>query len=119
MIFQVGTKCVNATYTGNADGSIGVWNQAIDGQGKYTSIRGTARVKDPAEPAALTVVFDNPGKSDALLRLSSLSIAGDGFAGQTGNYNVLTTKYDEYALVYSCQKIPNMPNKFEMMWLLS
>lgn len=62
MPFQVGTKCVNATYTANADGTVGVWNQAIDRSGQYTSIRGTAKVKNPAEPAALAVTFDNPSK---------------------------------------------------------
>ena len=81
MIFQVGTKCVNATYTANADGSVGVWNQAIDGLGKYTSIRGTARVKDPSEPAALVVVFDNPGKSEHIIKF------GDLYTLHTGDFS--------------------------------
>ena len=98
MIFQMGTKCVNATYTANADGSVGVWNQAIDRSGQYTSIRGTARGKNADDPAALEVVFDNPG--------------------QAGDYNVLATNYNEYALVYSCRVIPNTNNKLAVMWIL-
>jgi lipocalin len=60
MIFQVGTRCVNATYTANPDGTIEVLNQAVNRLNEYTSIRGTARVKDTAKPAALVVEFDNP-----------------------------------------------------------
>lgn len=99
VIFQVGNKCVNATYTGNADGSIGVFNQAINGLGAYTSIRGFAKVKDPSDPAALSVVFDNPN--------------------QAGDYNVIATDYNQYALVYSCRKIPTVATKFESAWILS
>lgn len=79
MVFQLGTKCVNATYTANPDGSVGVWNQAIDGQGKYTSIRGSARVKNAAEPAGLVVVFDNPGNSgDLFIGFDLLNESHDG-----------------------------------------
>ena len=42
--------------------AVGVFNQAINGLGAYTSIRGFAKVKDASEPAALSVVFDNPSK---------------------------------------------------------
>lgn len=95
----MGTKCVNATYTANADGSVGVWNQAVDRSGQYTSIRGTAQVKNADDPAALEVTFDNPG--------------------QRGDYNVLATNYNEYSLVYSCRVIPNTDQKFEVAWILS
>ena len=61
MIFQIGSICVNATYTPNPDGSFGVWNQAIDTLTGYTGIHGTARVKNASEPAAFDVTF-NPGK---------------------------------------------------------
>jgi apolipoprotein D and lipocalin family protein len=99
MVFQIGTRCVNATYTANTDGTVGVWNQAVNRDGQYTSIRGTARVKDAAQPAALAVTFDNPA--------------------QAGDYNVLDTDYDSYSLVYSCRKLPNNGPKFEVIWFLS
>jgi lipocalin len=62
IIFEVGSRCVNATYTPNADGTVGVWNQAVNFMGDYTSIRGSAKVKNASEPAAFIVTFDNPGK---------------------------------------------------------
>lgn len=62
MIFEIGSKCVNATYTANDDGSVGVFNQAIGFFGGYTSIKGSARVKNSMEPAALEVVFDKPSQ---------------------------------------------------------
>ncbi|CAF2553846.1 unnamed protein product [Rotaria sp. Silwood2] len=86
VIFEIGSKCVNATYTPNSDGTVGVWNQAISLFGKYTSIRGSARVKHSIEPAALEVTFDNPN--------------------QKSDYNVLATDYDTYSLVYAYRNIP-------------
>jgi lipocalin len=53
---------VNATYTPNADGTVGVWNQAVNWLGDYSSIRGTAKVKNASEPAAFIVTFDNPSR---------------------------------------------------------
>ncbi|CAF4744128.1 unnamed protein product, partial [Rotaria sp. Silwood2] len=43
ILFELGAKCVNATYTVQDDGSIGVFNQAINWFGYYTSINGTAK----------------------------------------------------------------------------
>lgn len=71
MVFEIGSKCVNATYTLNADGTVGVWNQAINLFGKYSTIRGTASVKNSVEPGALEVVFDKPGKSSLRTTLGS------------------------------------------------
>ena len=48
---------MNATYTANADGTVGVWNQAVNWLGDYTSIRGSAKVKNASEPAAFIVTF--------------------------------------------------------------
>ena len=62
-IFEIGSKCVNATYTANPDGTVGVWNQDVNLLGDYTSIRGIAKVKDPSEPAAFIVTFDNPSRT--------------------------------------------------------
>jgi lipocalin len=62
MVFQFGMKCVNATYTANADGTISMWNQAISGLGAYISSRAVARAKDPSNPAAMAIFYDNPSK---------------------------------------------------------
>jgi len=58
VIFEFGSRCVNATYTPNPDGSVGVWNQEISLAGDYTSIRGSAKVKNASEPAAFIVTFN-------------------------------------------------------------
>ena len=63
MVFQFGMKCVNATYTANADGTISMWNQAISGLGAYISSRAVARLKDPSNPAAMAIFYDNPSKT--------------------------------------------------------
>ena len=41
----------------NADGTVGVFNQQIDFNGKYASIQGSAVVKDRNVPGALKVTF--------------------------------------------------------------
>ncbi|CAF1177883.1 unnamed protein product [Adineta ricciae] len=99
IIFETGSRCVNATYSPNPDGSVAVWNQAVNLLDEYTSIRGTARVKNASEPAAFVVTFDNPLEK--------------------GDYNVLTTNYDDYALVYACRTVPVLDVKLEFIWLLS
>lgn len=60
-IFQAGTKCDNATYTLNSDGTVAVFNQAITSQGQYTSIQGVATVVNPNIPASFKIVF-GPGQ---------------------------------------------------------
>ncbi|CAF2064696.1 unnamed protein product [Rotaria magnacalcarata] len=101
ILFELGTKCVNATYTLNSDGSIGVWNQAVKFFGSRTSINGTAKVKNASEPGALSVTFPS--------------------AGTTGDYNVISTNYSDYAIVYSCSNIRILfiPFKSEYIWILS
>ncbi|CAF1389164.1 unnamed protein product [Rotaria magnacalcarata] len=98
IIFELGSKCVNATYTAKDDGSVGVWNQAINIFGKYSSIKGSARAKNAMEPAALEVKFDNQN--------------------QVGSYNVIATDYENYSLVYSCKNIPVF-GKWQFIWFLS
>jgi len=56
-VFESGGKCTNATYTANPDGTVGVFNQQIDSNGKYASIQGYAEVKDRNVPGALKVTF--------------------------------------------------------------
>ncbi|CAF2043008.1 unnamed protein product [Rotaria magnacalcarata] len=99
IIFEIASKCENATYTDNHNGTVGVYNQAITAYGGYYTIHGVAVAKDPSEPGALEVIFSNPPR--------------------IGDYNVITTNYDEYALVYACQSIPILSYKLEFIWLLS
>ncbi|CAF1329326.1 unnamed protein product [Adineta steineri] len=99
IIFEIASRCENATYTANDNGTVGVWNQAVTAYSGYYSIHGIARVKDPAEPGALEVIFTNPARK--------------------GDYNVITTDYNEYALVYACEAIPVVGFKMEFIWLLS
>jgi apolipoprotein D and lipocalin family protein len=99
IIFEIATKCENATYTANPNGTVGVWNQAVTDYSGYYSIRGIAIVKNASEPGALEVIFSDPPRK--------------------GDYNVITTNYNEYALVYACESIPVIGYKIEFIWLLS
>ncbi|CAK6968605.1 apolipoprotein D-like [Scomber scombrus] len=75
-------KCVQATYSLLADGTVKVHNAELLSNGKINSIEGVARVKDPSQPAILGVSF---------------------FKGvPDGPYWVLSTDYQSYSLVYSC-----------------
>ncbi|CAF4011533.1 unnamed protein product [Rotaria magnacalcarata] len=76
ILFELGTKCVNATYTLNSDGSIGVWNQAVKFFGSRTSINGTAKVKNASEPGALSVTFPSADLP--------LGFSGSGFSYANG-----------------------------------
>ncbi|XP_058492824.1 apolipoprotein D-like isoform X1 [Solea solea] len=75
-------KCVQATYSLLGDGTVSVHNAELLSNGKINSIDGVARVKDPSQPAILGVSFFK-GVPDA-------------------PYLVLSTDYQSYALVYSC-----------------
>ena len=61
IVFEIASKCENATYTANANGTLGVWNQAVTAYSGYYSIHGLGRVKDPSDPAALEIIFADPG----------------------------------------------------------
>ncbi len=41
------------------------------------------------------------------------------FLVEKGDYNVITTNYVDYALVYACQNIPIIDRKVEFIWILS
>jgi len=87
IIFQVGLKCVKATYSLNADGSIRVQNDGYNSMSnKETSIVGKAVVPDPSVPAKLAVNFPTSGRAST----------------PTANYWVLDTDYENYSIVYSC-----------------
>jgi hypothetical protein len=93
-----------------------VWNQAVNWLDDYTSIRGTAKVKNASEPGAFVVTFDNPSRIPFPVLAFILSRF---LAVQKGDYNVITTNYNDYALVYACQVIPVINVKLEFIWFLS
>ncbi|CAF3387054.1 unnamed protein product [Rotaria sp. Silwood1] len=95
--FQEGGKCVNATYTINLDGIVSVLNQAISALGVYENIEGYAVVKNPAVSATLEVTFGS---------------------NQIGSYDIISTHYKEYSIVYSCTDIPNTNLKIEFACIL-
>ncbi|CAM4827731.1 unnamed protein product [Rotaria magnacalcarata] len=97
--FEIGYTCSNATYTKNDDGSVGVQNQAHNFFGTYKSIFGTAKVKNASEPAAFELDFPKPIPK--------------------GDYNVITSNYVDYSLVYSCHILPVLNVKSELIWILS
>ncbi|CAF0997621.1 unnamed protein product [Didymodactylos carnosus] len=93
IIFEIGSKCENATYNLNPNGTVGLLNQAINIWNQYVSYTGIATVKDPKEPAAFIVEFT------------------------TGDYNVITTNYKDYSLVYACEEVFGI--KADFIWILS
>ncbi|CAG9796968.1 unnamed protein product [Diatraea saccharalis] len=83
-IFELGGKCVTATYTDLGNGTVGVYNSNYNTiTGKQSGINGTATLSDPSV-AKLAVRFP--------------SVPGN-FAAP---YWVVDTDYTSYALVWSC-----------------
>ncbi|KAL7876726.1 hypothetical protein AOLI_G00116890 [Acnodon oligacanthus] len=94
--FQKG-ECAQATYT-LQDGVVLVLNQELLTDGMVSSIEGTAKAKDPSEPAKLEVSF---------------------FEGvPPGNYWVLSTDYENYSLVFGCSDYLGLFH-VEFAWILS
>lgn len=62
IIFEIASKCENATYTDNHNGTVGVYNQAVTAYSGYYTIHGVGIAKDPSNPAALEIIFSNPCK---------------------------------------------------------
>ncbi|XP_019958753.2 apolipoprotein D-like isoform X2 [Paralichthys olivaceus] len=91
-------KCVQATYSLLADGTVRVHNAELLPNGKINSIEGVARVKDPSHPAMLDVSFFK-GVPDA-------------------PYWVLSTDYQSYALVYSCSDYFSLFH-IDFAWILA
>ncbi|XP_008332761.1 apolipoprotein Da, duplicate 2 [Cynoglossus semilaevis] len=80
-LFQKG-DCCTATYSLKSPGVVGVLNSELLSDGNISSVVGTAVTADPSEPAKLLVsFFENSPR---------------------GPYWVLSTDYDNHALVYSC-----------------
>ncbi|XP_030016887.1 apolipoprotein Da, duplicate 2 [Sphaeramia orbicularis] len=93
--FQKG-QCATAHYTLKSPGVIGVLNTELLDDGTVNSIVGSAKVKDPAEPAKLEVSF---------------------FQTPPGPYWVLSTDYEGHALVYGCTDFGLF--RMELSWLMS
>ncbi|MED6249527.1 hypothetical protein ATANTOWER_015624 [Ataeniobius toweri] len=94
-MFQKG-QCSTATYSLQSPGVVGVLNRELLANGTVDEITGIAK-PDPAEPAKLLVYFfeDSP----------------------PAPYWVLSTDYDNYALVYSCTDLSVLHADF--VWILS
>jgi apolipoprotein D and lipocalin family protein len=80
--FSLGATCITAKYGLNPNGTVSVVNSQIDRNGNFDSIEGHARIVSDGK---LIVTF--PGQP------------------VDGNYWVLDTDYDNFAVVYSCTRI--------------
>merc|ERR1711962_38691 len=97
--FQKDTSCVRAEYGLNDKGEVTVYNVATKKDGSFDDIRGTAYIPDPAHPGELKVDF--PG----------VPVDGD--------YWILDTDYDNYAVVYACVDYVFGLIHFEFAWILA
>uniref|UniRef100_A0A3B4A3R1 Apolipoprotein D n=1 Tax=Periophthalmus magnuspinnatus TaxID=409849 RepID=A0A3B4A3R1_9GOBI len=93
--FQKG-ECGTATYSPKSPGVIGVFNRELLKDGTINSIAGSAKVKNPEEPAKLEVSFNGT---------------------PPGPYWVLSTDYQGHSLVYGCQEFGVF--RGELAWILS
>lgn len=91
-------KCVRAEYSARSDGTVRVYNSELLSNGKINSIEGVAEVKDPSQPAVLSVSF---------------------FRGLPDSpYMVLSSDYSSYSLVYSCADYLGLFH-IDFAWILS
>jgi len=91
-------RCVRAQYAFRSDGRISVYNTGTEANGDFTQICGWAYQYDPYRPGALKVSFPTGGPVD-------------------GDYLILGTDYDNYAVVYSCSQIAFL--KLELSWIMT
>uniref|UniRef100_A0A4W6E8B5 Apolipoprotein D n=1 Tax=Lates calcarifer TaxID=8187 RepID=A0A4W6E8B5_LATCA len=95
--FQKG-ECGTATYSLKSPGVIGVLNRELLDDGTINSIVGSAKARNPAEPA-------NHFKYSYL------------FPSPPGPYWVLSTDYEGHSLVYGCTDFGLF--RMELSWILS
>ncbi|XP_076601817.1 apolipoprotein Da, duplicate 2 [Chaetodon auriga] len=93
--FQRG-ECGTATYSLKGPGVLGVLNRELLDDGTVNFIVGSAKTKNPAEPAKLEVSFDS---------------------SPPGPYWVLSTDYEGHSLVYGCTDFGLF--HMELSWILS
>merc|ERR1719228_771112 len=94
-------KCVRAKYTDEGD-KVGVLNEHIDDVIGYSNIKGHAHLADPNDP----------------LKRGELVVEFFGPTTETPNYNVISTDYTSYSVVYDCANLP-FTMKYESLWLLT
>lgn len=94
--FEIGTRCNYAVYTREEDGAVGVYNAALRDDGTVDTAQGSGRAPDPNQPAKLKVQF--------------------GSSWFAGDYWVLDTDYEQYAMVHSCSGFFFF--NFQLNWLL-
>lgn len=107
--YSVNSRCVNANYTLNADGTVGVVNRALNPR-MYFGIECPRLFFKQRELAGVATIPDN--NNAARLRVQFNPRAAPGDLG--GMYDVLETDYVSYAVVYSCDE-----NATENMWILT
>ena len=97
--FEIAAKCVTANYSENDDGTSRVRNNA------YYSLLGwsgkTAVAYDIGVDGGLYVSFSGKTPND----------------NTTANYNVISTDYTNYSIVYSCTDYRFFA--YELLWVLS
>lgn len=106
-IFEKDLQCVTATYSVLNETAIRVSNYGFNTvKQKDENVIGYAYTPNSAEPNKLKVVL--PVIVDGVLIMEN-----------TADYIVVSTDYDNYALVYSCRQVIPGLIKFEISWILS
>lgn len=91
--YQAATRCVTATYGLNSDGTVSVVNSNYDGD-EYKTVTGYAKCVGDSAQCSVKFSYFAPG----------------------GDYEVLDTDYDSYAVVWSCYSF--FLFHFEWSWIL-